>query len=108
MQACVLVCNGSGSGLPDPGKISLMCPVSDWESALSEAVRESASAHASSKFPRHRVRSQMDMLSRGSTQTPLAAFQISRTRQELFHRGKACISFPDRRRSCTSLGSAEV
>jgi hypothetical protein len=50
MQACLLVCSGSGSGLPDPDTISLMSPVEDWESALSESVRESVSAHASSNF----------------------------------------------------------
>jgi hypothetical protein len=92
----------------DPGTISLMCSISERERALSESVRESISAHASSKFLRHRVRFQMDMLSRGSTRTPLAACRIVRTRQVLFHRGKACISSPDRRRSCTSLDAAEV
>jgi hypothetical protein len=78
------------------------------ESALSESVRESVSAHASSKSPRHRVRSPMDMPSRGSTRTPLAACRIFRALPEVFHRGKACISAPGRHRSCTALGGAEV
>src|SRR5450631_624097 len=91
-----------------PGTVSLLCQVSERVSALNAWARGSASAHASSRFLRHRVRFQMGMPSHGSTRTPLAACRIVRTRQELFHREKACISSPDRRRSCTSLDAAEV